>query len=58
MKLSECPLPTIGIPQDVIDAAKKVEMDAETLVQLCIAHSVDAARSFLFWMASKLPSGK
>lgn len=44
-----------GIPQDIIDQAKKVGVDAETLVQMCVCHTVEAARSWLTWIASKLP---
>jgi hypothetical protein len=58
MKCGNVPLTSFNIPQDVVDAAKQVEMDAETLVKLCVSHSVDAARDFLAWAASKLPGGQ
>jgi hypothetical protein len=44
-----------GIPQDVIDAAKQVDMDAETLGKLVVAHTVQAAKDFLTWLKGKLP---
>lgn len=56
MKLSDCPLHHLGIPQDVIDAAEQVGLDAVSLVKLCIAHSVQAARDFLTGLAGKLPA--
>ena len=43
------------VPQDVIDAAKQVGMDAETLAKLVVTHTVEAARSWLSWLKSKLP---
>jgi hypothetical protein len=58
MKCGNVPLASLNIPQDVIDAAEQVKMDAETLVKLCVQHSVDAARDFLSWAASKLPGGQ
>lgn len=45
----------IGVPQDLIDAAKQVEMDAITLGNLLIKHTEDAVRDFLDWAKSKLP---
>jgi hypothetical protein len=56
MKCGSTPLTAFNIPQDVVDAAQKVEIDAETLVKLCVSHSVDAARDWLNWLAGKLPS--
>lgn len=57
-KISESQLLTLGIPQDVIDAANQVGADLETLGGLCVKHSVTAARDFLNWLSSKLPVGK
>lgn len=51
-------LAKVGVPQDVIDAAKQVEMDAAKLGQLCVDHTVQAVRDFLGWAATKLPKGK
>ncbi len=48
-------LTSFGIPQDVIDAADQLGLDAQTLVQLCIQHTVDAARAWLNALAGKLP---
>ncbi len=49
-------LKKLAIPQDVIDAAKAVGMDAETLGKLVVAHTVQAAKDFLAWIKSKLPA--
>ncbi len=43
------------VPPDVIDAAKQVGMDAETLAKLVITHTIAAARSWLDWLKAKLP---
>jgi hypothetical protein len=48
-------LKQFGVPQDVIDAAKQVGMDAEALGKLVVLHSVEAARDFLSWLQRKLP---
>jgi hypothetical protein len=56
MKAGNVPLTAFNIPQDVVDAAAKVEMDAETLVKLCVQHSVDAVRDMLSWFQTKLPT--
>ncbi len=56
MKCGSTPLTAFAIPQDVIDAATVVGMDAETLVKLCVSHTIDAARDFLSWMSDKLPT--
>lgn len=48
----------IGIPQDIIDAAKQVGMDLDTLAKLCVKHSVTAVKDFLSWLTSKLPAYK
>ena len=58
VKLNEQHLQALGIPQDVIDQAKQVGMDLQTLAQLCVAHTVNAARDFLSWVQGKLPGGK
>lgn len=47
-----------GVPQDVIDAAKHVGMDAEILGKLVVTHTVAAARDFLSWLKQKLPLPK
>ena len=49
-------LKSFGVPQDVIDAAKQVGMDTETLGKLLVAHTVAAVKDFLSWAKSKLPS--
>lgn len=58
VKLEQCPLAKLAIPQDVIDAANKLGVDAENLVKLCVEHTVEAARGWLTYLAGKLPSTK
>lgn len=48
-------LKTFGVPADVVDAAKQVGMDLETLGKLCVNHTVQAVRDFLSWAQGKLP---
>jgi hypothetical protein len=52
--MNSTPLTSLGIPQDILDQAHKVGMDAEELVKLCVAHTTDAARSWLRWLEKKL----
>ena len=55
MKVGSTPLTSLGIPQDIVDQAQKVGMDAEVLVKLCVDHTIEAARDWLNWLAGKLP---
>lgn len=50
------PLAALNIPQDIVDQAQKVGMEAEELVKLCIKHTTDAARDWLNYLVGKLPS--
>jgi len=53
--MNEQHLVKCGVPQDVVDAAKQVGMDMETLGKLVVAHTVSAVNDFLSWAKSKLP---
>lgn len=46
-------LKKFGVPADIIDAAKEVGMDVETLGKLVIKHSVTAVEDFLTWLKAK-----
>lgn len=57
MKVS-CPLTDFGIPQDIIDAAKKLgadtEQDAKDLATLVVNHSKGAIGDALKWVLGLL----
>lgn len=56
MMMGSTPVTAVGIPQDIVDAADKVGMDVKDLLTLCVNHSVEAARSWLAWLQTKLPT--
>lgn len=57
MTMLHSDLRKFNVPEDVIDAAKTVGMDAEKLGQLVVQHSVEAVRDFLDWLKGKVPVG-
>lgn len=56
MQAGNQPLTSFGIPQDIIDMAQQLKLDATTLLKLCVSHSVEAARDWLQALTDKLPS--
>lgn len=44
----------LGIPQDIIDKAQKLGLDAEELGKACVDHTKEAARHWLELWESKL----
>lgn len=49
------PLKKLHVPQDLLDAAKELEVDAEKLVQLLVEHAKQTGQSWIDWLKAKLP---